>query len=37
MILDEAQRRNRSPRDIALNIAKERVLKAMKLRKRILR
>ncbi len=37
MILDEARRRNRFPRDIALNIAKERVLKAMKLRKRILR
>ena len=36
MILDEASRKNQSPRGVALNIAKERVLKAMKLRRRIL-
>lgn len=35
LILDEARRRNQFPRDTALNIAKERVLKAMKLRRRI--
>lgn len=35
LVLNEAHSRNRSPREVALDIAKERVLKAMKLKGRL--